>query len=111
MNKNNLKLIVRTWFELSNKDESIKKFFDTNEYFIGNEIIKLQEFILSYVGIPEDTSMELPRNDDYYFCRDWHRDQFYMCLDGKISVDELVDLLIEEGEAFIEFHYVKIEEE
>ncbi len=96
MNQENLKAIIETWKTLSDKDEAIKKLFQTADYYLGDEIYKLQEFILSYIGFPEDTTVQLKLGDDGWFSRDWLHDEFYKCQNGKIRVSGLMEWLIRE---------------
>jgi hypothetical protein len=61
---------------------------------------EVEDKILSILGVPEDTTVELGMDDPNYFCRDYYSETFYALRDGNCDKEKIIEEIWENTKSF-----------
>lgn len=89
MDNNFLRSMLEFHQSLSEKSNLFNDTFNSD--FLDKEVSMLWNLIATVVGEPEDTS-HLSTDDEDFHCRDWYIDFMFALGQGKISIDDALEV-------------------
>lgn len=109
INQDVLKNLLLLCKYIGEGNNGLAKALGTELPFIGEINSRLNYIILDYIGVPPDTTLCYIQNGEMIkrdpssekcractgcFCRDWFDDTIYEFENGQISLDEILDILL-----------------